>query len=68
VIPEVLRKYMGDIEKILHQAFTNGFNNFLTLEPHLSLAEADYGRTSLELFQTAVTALNGILEKIGIRA
>ena len=58
----------GDIEKILHQAFTNGFNNFLTLEPHLSLAEADYGRTSPELFQTAVTALNGILEKIGIRA
>jgi hypothetical protein len=44
----------------------NGFNNFLTLEPHLSLAEANYGRTSPESFRTAVAALNGILGKIGI--
>ena len=58
----------GDIEIILHQAFMNGFNNFLTLEPHLSLAEANYGRTSPELFQTAAAALYDILGKIGIKA
>lgn len=56
----------GDIEKILREAFMNGFRNFLTLEPHLSLAEANYGKTSPELFKTAVDALNGILERIGI--
>lgn len=56
----------GDIEKILREAYTNGYNNFLTLEPHLSLAEANYGKTSPDLFKTAVDALKVILTKIGI--
>ncbi len=54
----------GDIEKILGEAYADGFENFLTLEPHLSVAEANYGRTSTELFHTAVAALNGILSRV----
>ena len=55
----------GDVEKILSEAFTDGFDNFLTLEPHLSLAEASYGRTTPELFQAASQALQNILTRIG---
>ncbi len=58
----------GDVEKILREAYLNGFSNFLTLEPHLSLAEASYGKTSPELFKTAADALKGILAKIGVQA
>ncbi|NLG97095.1 MAG: sugar phosphate isomerase/epimerase [Chloroflexi bacterium] len=54
----------GDVEKILSEAFAGGFDNFLTLEPHLSIAAASYGRTTPELFNTAAGALNDILKKI----
>lgn len=54
----------GDVEIILREALANGFQEFLTLEPHLSLAEASYGKTSPELFHTAVSSLNHILSNI----
>lgn len=54
----------GDMEKILQDAYARGFDNYLTLEPHLSVAEANYGRTSVELFHTAVTSLQGILQQV----
>ena len=54
----------GDVEKILREAFAAGFDNFLTLEPHLSLAEQNYGRTTPELFHTAAQALYGILDRL----
>ncbi len=54
----------GDVEKILAEAYADGYANFLTLEPHLSVAEANYGRTSKELFHTAVAALNAILSRV----
>jgi 3-dehydroshikimate dehydratase len=54
----------GDVAKILGEAFQTGFDNFLTLEPHLSVAETSYGRTTPELFQTASRALFAILNKI----
>lgn len=54
----------GDVEKILSEAFAAGFDNFLTLEPHLSVAEASYGRTTPELFKTAADALKGILTRV----
>lgn len=54
----------GNVEKILGEAFTSGFDNFLTLEPHLSLAEANYGKTSPELFKTAADALKDILSRV----
>jgi sugar phosphate isomerase/epimerase len=55
----------GDVQAILAEAFAGGFDNFLTLEPHLSLAEANYGRTSPELFHTAADALKTILSQVG---
>lgn len=54
----------GDVQKILGEAFAAGFDNFLTLEPHLSLAEANYGRTTPELFHTAADALKTILAQV----
>jgi sugar phosphate isomerase/epimerase len=54
----------GDVEKILGEAFAGGFNDFLTLEPHLSEAAANYGRTTPELFRTAAQALQSILAKV----
>lgn len=54
----------GDVEKILAEALANGFDDFLTLEPHLSLAEANYGRTSPELFHTAAAALHTLLARL----
>jgi len=54
----------GDVAQILAEAFASGFDNFLTLEPHLSLAAASYGRTTPELFRTASDALQEILAQI----
>ncbi len=54
----------GDVEKILSEAFDDGFDNYLTLEPHLSLAEANYGKTTPELFHSAVEALKDILGRV----
>ena len=54
----------GQIEKILREAIQNGFDNYLSLEPHLSTAAASYGKTSPELFRTAVTALNKTLDQL----
>ena len=55
----------GDVKRILSEAYKSGYDNFLTLEPHLSVAEANYGKTSPDLFATAVTALKTILNDIG---
>lgn len=57
----------GDIEAILREAIAGGFDGTLTLEPHLSLAAASYGRTSPELFQAAAAALRAVLGRIGVR-
>ena len=54
----------GDVEKILKEAFQSGFDSYLTLEPHLSLAADNYGRTSPELFTTAANGLKEILKKV----
>ncbi len=53
----------GDVAVILGEAFAAGFDNFLTLEPHLSVAAASYGRTTPELFHTAASALKSILRQ-----
>jgi sugar phosphate isomerase/epimerase len=54
----------GDVARILREAFAAGFDDFLTLEPHLSIAEACYGRTTPDLFRTATDALKRILEQV----
>lgn len=56
----------GDLEKILSEAFATGYDNFLTLEPHLSVAEASFGRTTPDLFRTAASALKEILSRIKV--
>ncbi len=55
----------GDVEQILREAIESGFEGFLTLEPHLSLAMENFGKTSPEQFATATRALRDILAKIG---
>lgn len=54
----------GDVAAILREALGNNFNSFLTLEPHLSVAERSYGRTTPELFKTAADALKEILSSV----
>lgn len=56
----------GQIEPILRDAAQSGFDNFLTLEPHLSVAEKNWGRTTPDLFKTAVDALRGVMAKAGM--
>jgi hypothetical protein len=52
------------MEAILRDAYASGYDNFLTLEPHLSVAEANYGKTTPDLFKTAATALKDVLSRI----
>ena len=56
----------GDVKRILTEAYAAGFNGFLTLEPHLSIAGANYGRTSPALFKTAADALKAILSEVAL--
>ena len=58
----------GKIAQILKAAYAGGFDSFLVLEPHLSHAGAMFGRTSPELFATAVKALKKVLAEIGQKA
>ena len=50
---------------MLSELIASGFSGFLSLEPHLSVAEQSYGRTNPELFATAARALKRILNEIG---
>lgn len=58
----------GKIREVLKAAYGKGFDSFLTLEPHLSHASQMYGRTSPDLFATAVKALKKVLADIGQKA
>jgi sugar phosphate isomerase/epimerase len=57
----------GRIPEILADAFADGFNNFLTLEPHLSVAEKNWGKTTPDLFATAVKSLRSVMRAAGAR-
>lgn len=56
----------GNIEKILGEAYAAGYDHFLTLEPHLTIAEANYGRTTPDLFAAAAASLRAILDRISV--
>ena len=58
----------GSVARILGEAFAAGFDGFLTLEPHLSVAAANFGRTSPARFKVAADALKGVLAAIGTEA
>ncbi|NLU41736.1 MAG: sugar phosphate isomerase/epimerase [Firmicutes bacterium] len=55
----------GDVKRVLSELIGSGYSGFLSLEPHLSVAEQSYGRTNPELFSTAAKALKRILNEIG---
>ena len=54
----------GDMENILTEAYADGFDNFLTLEPHLYRPKQTPNRTKVECFETATNALKDILSRI----
>ena len=54
----------GALARILGEAYAAGFDSFLTLEPHLSIASANFGRTSPARFKVAVEALKRLLASI----
>ncbi|MBN1541255.1 sugar phosphate isomerase/epimerase [candidate division KSB1 bacterium] len=54
----------GDVAAVLSEAFVEGFSGFLSLEPHLSVAAGNYGRTTPELFATAVQSLHQVLDSL----
>lgn len=56
----------GGIEEILRDAVEMGFDNFLTLEPHLSVAEKNWGRTTPDMFIGAANALKEIMDRVGL--
>ncbi|MCX8037601.1 MAG: sugar phosphate isomerase/epimerase [Candidatus Sumerlaeia bacterium] len=56
----------GRILEILTDAARSGFDNFLTLEPHLSVAEKNWGRTTPDLFKTATDALRSVMAAAGM--
>ncbi len=55
----------GRIEEVLAEAHQAGYDGFATLEPHLQGGGPTGGVTGPDLFPGAVTALKGILERIG---
>ena len=56
----------GGLEWILGQALANGFEGYLSLEPHLSADPPTYGVTGAERFAAAVAALRQLLERLDV--
>jgi len=55
----------GQIEQTLRWLIEQGWNGNLTLEPHLKAAGPLGGFSGPQLFETAVTALRGVLARAG---
>lgn len=55
----------GNIEAILRDAVSRGFDGFASLEPHLKKAGRFGGKTGPELFKVAADALKGVIAKAG---
>lgn len=56
----------GGIPEILADLNKSGFSGFLSLEPHLTVAGKSHGFTGPESFGVAVSALKGVLDKLGV--
>jgi sugar phosphate isomerase/epimerase len=56
----------GQVRELMKAAQEAGYDGFLSLEPHLKVAGHSSGFTGPELFSTAVQALCGILDDLGI--
>ncbi len=57
---------IGDVPKILADAYANGYNGFLALEPHLKIAGRSSGFTGPELFKKAVNVVKDICKQNNI--
>lgn len=57
----------GHLLEILTDAVKSGYTGFLSLEPHLKYAGANFGETGPELFKVAVDALRDIAKKADIQ-
>ncbi len=55
----------GQVREVLAALKQRGYDGFLSLEPHLSLAGRSGGQTQPELFRGAIRALKGILAELG---
>jgi sugar phosphate isomerase/epimerase len=62
---QVAGEGQGRIPEVLADAAAAGYDGFATLEPHLLGGGPTGGVTGPELFPKAVTALKGILDRIG---
>lgn len=56
----------GELEAMIAEVKRQGYNGFLSLEPHLSAAETFQGFSGPELFVVAVRALKKLLTEAGI--
>jgi sugar phosphate isomerase/epimerase len=56
----------GQVRELMAAAKETGYDGFLSLEPHLKVAGHSTGFTGPDLFATAVSALRGILDDLGI--
>lgn len=58
----------GDLRLVLSQLIVeDGFDGFLSLEPHLAIAGHAGGFSGPELFKKAADALKGILDDLGVQ-
>lgn len=56
----------GQVRELLAELKKEGFEGFLSLEPHLAIAGASGGFSGPELFRKASNALKGILDELGV--
>lgn len=54
----------GQVRQVLAALKERGYDGFLSLEPHLSLAGSSGGKTQPDLFRGAIRALKAILEAL----
>lgn len=54
----------GEVREVLAALHQRGFDGFLSLEPHLSVAGRSGGQTQPDLFRKAIRALKGILAEL----
>lgn len=57
----------GDFERILRDAVADGYDGFMTLEPHLGSAGQFSGDTGPELFGVATRALHALAARVGLK-
>lgn len=57
----------GQIELVLRELKARDWSGYMTLEPHLSHAGQFAGFTGPQLFETAVSALKKLLDRVGLK-